>query len=115
MPQFKPFKGIRPVKQIAGLFATKSVDSYNAEDLERELTENPHSFLHIIKPAWEINFLETNQKHELVRENLNQYLESGNSEKDKPSFYIYQVSKPSKENPREIFEGCKFYNFRLAT
>ena len=102
MPEFKPFKGIRPVKEIAGFFATKSVDNYQGEELEKELSANPDSFLHIIKPTWEINFFETDKKHELVLENLNHFLESDKSEKDKPSFYIYQITKSPKERIRAI-------------
>src|SRR5690606_692291 len=102
MPEFKPFKGIRPVKEIAGFFATKSVDNYQGEELEKELSANPDSFLHLIKPTWEINFFEPDKKHALVLENFNHFLESSKSEKDKPSFYIYQITKPSKERIRAI-------------
>lgn len=102
MPQFKPFKGIRPVKDIAGFFSTKSVDNYNDDELEIEISSNANSFLQIIKPTWKDENLSTEQKHSKVRQNFLDFLNSENSEKDKPSFYIYQVTKPGKEQIRAL-------------
>src|SRR5690606_11233295 len=101
MPQFKPFKGIRPVKDIAGFFSTKSVDAYLPEELENELNSNSHSFLHIIKPTWESSG-ETKITHLKVLSNFENYTESEESETDKPTFYIYQVTKTTKERNRGI-------------
>ncbi|MBA5629758.1 DUF1015 domain-containing protein [Moheibacter lacus] len=102
MPQFKPFKGIRPVKEIAGFFSTKSVDNYSEEELVQEVTQNLDSFLHIIKPTWEESSLETDEKHKKVSHNLQEFLKTSKSDLDKPSFYIYQLTKPSKEQVRGI-------------
>jgi len=102
MPQFKPFKGIRPVKEIAGFFSTRSVDSYSEEELENELAQNPDSFLHIVQPTWENKAGSTAGKHAKVRKNFLEYLDSSRSEKDKPSFYIYQLTKPGKERIRAL-------------
>jgi len=102
MPQFKPFKGIRPVKEIAGFFSTKSVDSYSDEELENELSSNPNSFLQIIKPTWKDENLSTEAKHAKVRQGFLDFLSSDRSEKDKPSFYIYQITKPGKEHIRAL-------------
>lgn len=102
MPQFKPFKGIRPVKEIAGFFSTKSIDNYNEEELEKEVSSNADSFLQIIKPTWENNNIPTKERHRIVRENYLNYLNSGHSQQDKTSFYIYQLSKPAKEHVRAL-------------
>ena len=102
MPQFKPFKGIRPVKEIAGFFSTKSVDSYNHDELKKELAQNPDSFLHLLKPTWENKSDSTAGKQTKVRKNFLEYLDSPRSEKDKPSFYIYQLTKPGKERIRAL-------------
>ncbi len=102
MPQFKPFKGIRPVKEIAGFFSTKSVDSYNDEELEKEVSSNADSFLQIIKPTWGNTDQSVEAKHTRVRQNFLDFLNSARSEKDKPSFYIYQITKPEKEHIRAL-------------
>ncbi|MFA7687676.1 MAG: DUF1015 domain-containing protein [Moheibacter sp.] len=102
MPQFKPFKGIRPVKEIAGFFSTKSVDAYPSDELLKELESNPNSFLHIIKPTWENAGDSAAAKHRKVLENFKDYVQNENSETDKSAFYIYQLSKPSKERIRGI-------------
>ncbi len=102
MPQFKPFKGIRPVKEIAGFFSTQSVDNYSEEELEKEVNSNLDSFLQIIKPTWEENNLSTDGKHKKVRSNFQNFLKNSQSEQDKTSFYIYQLIKPNKEQVRGI-------------
>ncbi|MFA5619027.1 MAG: DUF1015 domain-containing protein [Weeksellaceae bacterium] len=96
MPQFKPFKGIRPVKELAGLFTTKSVDNYSEEELEAALSSNPDSFLQIIKPTWEDAETEAELRYREVRKNFLAFFESEKSEQDKTSFYIYQVIKPGE-------------------
>ena len=102
MPQFKPFKGIRPVKEIAGFFSTKSVDNYSKEELEKEISANADSFLQIIKPTWESKNKSAEAIHKEVRNNFLNFLNSENSEKDKPSFYIYQLTKRGKEHTRGL-------------
>lgn len=102
MPQFKPFKGIRPVKEFAGFFSTKSVDNYHKEELAKELSENSNSFLHIIKSTWEETNLSQQEKHKMVAKRFHDYIKSENAEIDKPSFYIYQITKPNKEKVKAI-------------
>lgn len=102
MPQFKPFKGIRPINEIAGSFATKSVDAYSEEELDKELSSNPESFLHIIKPNWENGKMAASSRHHLVVENFQEFLNSDRVEKDRSSYYIYQITKPNKEKVKSI-------------
>ena len=102
MPQFKPFKGIRPVKEIAGFFSTQSVDNFTEEELNLEIEKNPDSFLQIIKPTWTENNLETDEKHKSVSQNFQEFIKSSKSEQDKSSYYIYQLTKPNKEFVRGI-------------
>ena len=53
MPQFRPFKGIRPTEETAQDFVTKSVDRYSKEELEENLNSRNQSFLHVIEPTWD--------------------------------------------------------------
>ena len=54
MAILKPFKGIRPPKEIAHLVASRPYDVLNSEEARVEADGNEKSLLHIIKP--EINF-----------------------------------------------------------
>ncbi|MGB9746420.1 MAG: DUF1015 domain-containing protein [Bacteroidales bacterium] len=50
MAIIKPFKGIRPVKDKAGLVASRPYDVLNKDEAREEARGNPYSFLHVIKP-----------------------------------------------------------------
>lgn len=102
MPQFKPFKGIRPVTEIAGSFSTKSVDSLGKKALEDELASNSESFLHIIKPTWEEDGLNHNERQALVRENFLEFISSERAEKDRTAYYIYQLIKPNGDQVKGL-------------
>jgi len=52
MVKIKPFKGLRPPKEIAAEVASRPYDVLNSEEARAEATEK--SLLHIIKP--EIDF-----------------------------------------------------------
>jgi uncharacterized protein (DUF1015 family) len=54
MTLFKPFKGLRPTPQSAGLVAAPPYDVLNTQEARALASANPLSFLHISKP--EIDF-----------------------------------------------------------
>ena len=54
MAILKPFKGIRPPREIAHLVASRPYDVLNSQEAREEAKGNDKSLLHIIKP--EINF-----------------------------------------------------------
>ncbi|MDD3771709.1 MAG: DUF1015 domain-containing protein [Weeksellaceae bacterium] len=112
MPQFKPFKGIRPVKEIAGLFATKSVDSFTHEKLKKELESNPDSFLHLVQPTWSHERITIKERQQRVRQNYMNFINSTRSEQDRPSYYIYQLIKPSKEQVRAIIGLVNMHEYK---
>lgn len=102
MPQFKPFKGIRPIQEIAKQFTSKSVDAYTPAEIETELNQNEDSFLHIIKPTWSDAYQTMDEKYAAVSKNFQDLLETDKIDKDKSSYYIYQVTKPTKEKVKSI-------------
>lgn len=102
MPQFKPFKGIRPINDIAGSFSTHSVDRYSNEELIHELNTNPESFLHIIEPTWSKEIEKQEDRHEKVRENFQKLISGQIIEKDKSAYYIYQLIKPDGSQVRGL-------------
>lgn len=102
MPQFKPFKGIRPVNEIAGHFSTRSVDSYSREEIENELNINSNSFFNIIKPTWQAGDLSLEERHKQVRNNFLEFVNSSRADKDKSAFYIYQLIKSDGEQVKGL-------------
>lgn len=112
MPQFKPFKGIRPIKEIAGLFSTKSVDNFAQDRIKEELETNPESFLHLVKPIWTRERITIKERHRRVRENFMNYVKSERSEEDKHSYYIYQLIKPNKEQVRAVIGLVNMHEYK---
>lgn len=104
MAIIKPFKGIRPSKDKVHLVASRSVDGYNAAQLHSKLSENPYTFLHIIKPDFvrkdslggdavksKPNSLELLKK---IKKKYLQFVQEGILISDtEESFYIYQQVK----------------------
>lgn len=94
MAIIKPFKGIRPAKDKVHLVASRSVDGYSPAQLTSKLSENPYSFLHVIKPEFKesskakAGTLEQLQK---IKVKFLQFVSEGYLFQDKEeSIYIYQ-------------------------
>jgi len=62
MAVLKPFKGVRPPKDIAHLVASRPYDVLNSTEARVEAAGNEKSLLHLIKP--EINFTPAIDEHE---------------------------------------------------
>ncbi|MCC6571861.1 MAG: DUF1015 family protein, partial [Chitinophagales bacterium] len=54
MITIRPFKGLRPRKDLADKVAAKPYDVLNSAEAKAEAADNPYSFLRVSKP--EINF-----------------------------------------------------------
>ena len=50
MAILKPFKGIRPTREIAEKIASRPYDVLNSQEAREEAKGNEYSLLHIIKP-----------------------------------------------------------------
>ncbi|MFA5478533.1 MAG: DUF1015 family protein [Candidatus Muiribacteriota bacterium] len=93
MIRIKPFKGIRPVKEMAQKVAAFPYDVVNSEEAREIAKDNPESFLHISKPEIDLS-PEINQYDESVykkgRENFENFLKNGILFKEKEEcLYIY--------------------------
>lgn len=97
MAIIKPFKGIRPAKDKVHLVASRSVDDYNNTQLSSKLSENPYTFLHVIKPEFRENTKsKTGSPEQLqkIKKKFLQFLQDGVLTSDaEESFYIYQQNK----------------------
>jgi len=99
MAVIKPFKGIRPSKDKVHLVASRSVDGYNAAQLNSKLSENPYTFLHVIKPEHGSSSKSRSNSPELLKKIKNKYLEFIDkgilTQDDEDSIYVYQQVKES--------------------
>jgi len=93
MAILKPFKGLRPPKEIAKNVASRPYDVLNSKEARIEAAENPWSLLHIIKP--EIDLQEGIDEHDesvylKAQSNLAMYREKGWLVQDQEEcLYIY--------------------------
>jgi len=93
MAILKPFKGLRPPKELASRVASRPYDVLNSEEAREEAKGNPYSLLHIIKP--EIDFPSGTDEHtdavySKAVENLNLFRKEGWLKRDsKNCLYIY--------------------------
>jgi uncharacterized protein (DUF1015 family) len=93
MAVLKPFKGLRPPKDLGAKVASRPYDVLNSEEAREEAKGNPCSLLHIIKP--EIDFPSGTDEHSeqvysRAVENLNLFRGKGWLVRDeKDCLYIY--------------------------
>ncbi|HUM52906.1 MAG TPA: DUF1015 domain-containing protein, partial [Chitinophagales bacterium] len=93
MITIRPFKGLRPRKDIAEKVAAKPYDVLNSQEAKEEAKDNPFSFLKISKP--EINFdvaidQYADEVYQKGKEIFDGYMNDGILVRDeKPCLYIY--------------------------
>ncbi len=93
MAIIKPFTGYRPKKDLVSKIASRPYDVLNTEEAREEAKDNPHSFLHVVKP--EIDLPEDVDHYDekvylKARENLKNLINKGDFFRDeKPCYYIY--------------------------
>ncbi len=89
----KPFRGYRPVKELASKIASRPYDVLNSDEARAEADGNPNSFLHVVKPEIDLP-PETDHYADIVyqtgRDNLQQLLDKKVFvQDDDPVYYIY--------------------------
>ncbi|MGM0601364.1 MAG: DUF1015 domain-containing protein [Candidatus Rifleibacteriota bacterium] len=90
----KPFKGLRPPKELAPKVASLPYDVMNSEEAREIAKDNPQSFLHIVKPEIDLDpsvNLYDEKVYNKAAENFKMFQEKGWLVKDeKFSLYIYK-------------------------
>ncbi len=92
MARVKPFKGVRPPKNLVEEVASRPYDVLNSEEARKEAEGNEKSLYHIIKP--EIDFPADVDEHdprvyEKAAENFKKFQEQGwLVQDDKEIYYI---------------------------
>ncbi len=93
MAKVKPFKGIRPPREMVTQVASRPYDVLNSEEARAEAEGNPRSLYHIIKP--EIDFAPGTDEHspevyDKAVDNFKAFQKNGWLVKDeKDHYYIY--------------------------
>ncbi len=93
MAKVKPFRGVRPPKEMIEEVASRPYDVLNSEEARKEAEGNPKSLYHIIKP--EIDFEVGTDEHDpkvydKAVENFNMFQDKGwLVQDDKEHYYIY--------------------------
>ncbi len=93
MARVKPFKGVRPPKEMVEEVASRPYDVLNSDEARAEAEGNPKSLYHIIKPEidFEVGFDEHHPAvYDKAVENFNKFQKEGWLRQDeKESYYIY--------------------------
>lgn len=93
MAKIKPFKGVRPPRELVTQVASRPYDVLNSEEARKEAEGNEKSLYHIIKP--EIDFAPGTDEHSSIVydkavENFNMFQEKGWLIQDENEhYYIY--------------------------
>ena len=94
MAVVKPFKGIRPVKNLASQIAALPYDVMNSDEAREMVKGNKYSFLHVDKAEIDLDpSIDVHDKkvYEKARENLDRMIADGEYIQDEqPCLYIYR-------------------------
>ncbi len=94
MKLIKPFRGLRPTRELAASVASHPYDVLNREEAYALAKDNPHSFLHINKPEVDVDpalSVYDSKVYEKGSENLQRFIEEGILVRDETEqFYVYQ-------------------------
>ncbi|MBN2485454.1 MAG: DUF1015 domain-containing protein [Bacteroidales bacterium] len=89
----KPFKGFRPVKELAAQIASRPYDVLSSEEAREEAVDNPNTFLHVVKPEIDLppeTDHYSNEVYNKGKENLQRLIKEKIFVQDpKAVYYIY--------------------------
>lgn len=95
MAVLRPFKAIRPKKELADKVAALPYDVMNSDEAREMVKDNPYSFLHIDKAEIDLDKntdLYDRKVYEKAKDNLNRFIsEHILIEDSKPNLYIYRL------------------------
>jgi uncharacterized protein (DUF1015 family) len=95
MAIIKPFKALKPKKELAEQVASRPYDVLNSEEAKKEAAGNNYSFLRITKSEIDLpDGIDTHnqQVYDMAKINLELFIENGTLYSEgKPCYYIYQL------------------------
>jgi len=94
MKLIKPFRGLRPTRELAAKVASHPYDVLNREEALELAKDNPYSFLHINKPEVDIDAsvdVHDQAVYDKGGENLNRFIQEGTLQQDgEEKLYVYK-------------------------
>ena len=94
MPYIKPFRGVRPRRDIVHLVAAPPYDVLSSDEAREMAKDNPYSFLHVGKPEIDLppgTDLYSDAVYAKGKENYERFLQEGVIAPDpRECFYIYK-------------------------
>lgn len=94
MKLIKPFRGLRPTRELAARVAAHPYDVLNREEALELAKDNPYSFLHINKPEVDVApdiDVHDPRVYEKGSENLQRFIAEGTLKRDeKETLYVYK-------------------------
>ncbi len=101
MPDFKPFRAVRPPRDRAHLVGSRSYINYSDDGLRDKLKGNPYTFLHVIMPETkydDFKNLELQERFGLVKKEYRRFLKKKYLLQDEtPNFYLYRQTKKKNQ------------------
>jgi uncharacterized protein (DUF1015 family) len=95
MAIIKPFKSLRPIKELAAKVASRPYDVLNSQEAKKEAAGNNYSFLRITKSEIDLpDGIDTHsqQVYDKAKTNLEMFIQNGTLFlEEKPCYYIYQL------------------------
>ena len=95
MAQIRPFRAVRPTKDLAEKVAARPYDVLNSEEAREEVKDNPVSFLHVTKAEVDLpegTDIHSQAVYDRAGKNLQDFIERGILfAEEKPCYYIYQL------------------------
>ena len=95
MAIIKPFKALKPKKELAEQVASRPYDVLNSEEAKKEAAGNNYSFLRITKSEIDLpDGIDTHsqQVYDKAKSNLELFIQNGTLHpEEKPCYYIYQL------------------------
>jgi len=104
----KPFKAVRPKKELVEKVASKPYDVLNSEEAREEVKDNPYSFLHVVKPEIDLDrSVDPYDKlvYQKAAENLNKFIEEGILIQEKEE-QLYCYEQEWKGHKQVGIAGC---------
>jgi uncharacterized protein (DUF1015 family) len=100
MAIIKPFKALKPKKELAEQVASRPYDVLNSEEAKKEAAGNNYSFLRITKSEIDLpDGIDTHsqQVYDKAKANLELFIQNGTLfREEKPCYYIYQLVMPAR-------------------
>ncbi len=113
MITLRPFRAWRPVAEKAHLVGSRTYVSYSPEELAQRLADNPHSFLHVLRPEdADSAHLSRSERFHRVRMAFKRFCDNGTMQRDDaPAILLYEQSAHGNTS-RGIIAGVSVQDYR---